>query len=109
MAISLAEDNEGTRGERIKLRPAVVEHLRRLPGFRPVIFPEDHNKRTRWTEFARLREADGIKLSCNQDPNYTRCSHVHGFHDLRRALATMNADKLILARCKRTCGTRTSR
>jgi integrase len=33
-------------------------------------------------------------LSCTDDHKLTRYCHVYGFHDLRRAFATMNADKL---------------
>jgi integrase len=94
-AISLAEDNKGKRDELVKLHPVVVEHLRRIEGaFRPVVFPWNHNERTLYTEFAKVQEAAGIHLPCDTEHKHTRFCHVYGFHDLRRAFATMNADKL---------------
>jgi integrase len=45
--------------------------------------------------FAELcQEAARIKLSCQGDHKHTRYCHVYGFHDSRRAFATMNADRL---------------
>ena len=58
------EDNKGKRDEQVKLHPAVVEHLRELAGFGPVVFPWNHNRRTLDTEFARIQEAAGINLPC---------------------------------------------
>lgn len=72
----------------------MVEHLRRLAGFGPVVFPWNHNRRTLYTEFARVQEAAGIKLPCPKAHTHTRHCYLYGFHDLRRAFATMNADKL---------------
>jgi integrase len=93
-AVTLAEDNKPKRDARVKLHPAVVEHLRRLAGFDVVVFPWNHNRRTLDTEWARIQEAAGIKLPCPKNHQHTRYCHVYGFHDLRRAFATMNADKL---------------
>jgi integrase len=93
-AVSLAEDNKGKRDERVKLHPVVIDHLRRLAGFGPVVFPWNHNGRTLYTAFARIQEAAGINLPCPKGHTHTRYCHVYGFHDLRRAFATMNADKL---------------
>jgi integrase len=93
-AVSLAEDNKGKRDERVKLHPVVVEHLRRLAGFTPTVFSWSHNTRTLYTELARIQEAAGVKLPCARNHTHTRYCHVYGFHDLRRAFATMNADKL---------------
>jgi integrase len=93
-AITRGEDNKGKRDEKIKLHPVVVEHLKRLAGFDPHVFPWDHNHRTLYSEFARIQEAAGIKLPCHKEHEHTRFCYVYGFHDLRRAFATMNADKL---------------
>jgi integrase len=93
-AVSLAEDNKGKRDERVKLHPVVVDHLKRLAGFTPTVFPWNANRRELYVEFARLQEAAGIKLPCARQHKHTRYCHVYGFHDLRRAFATMNADKL---------------
>jgi integrase len=93
-AVTRAEDNKGRRDERVKLHPVVVDHLRKLAGFDPLVFPWNHNERTLWSEFARIQEAAGVRLECPADHKHTRYCHVYGFHDLRRAFATMNADKL---------------
>ncbi len=93
-AITRAEDNKGKRDERVNLHAVVVEHLRKLPGFSPTVFPWNHNVRTLYTEFARIQEAAGIHLPCHKEHEHTRFCHTYGFHDLRRAFATMNADRL---------------
>jgi integrase len=93
-AVTRAEDNKGKRDERIKLHPVVLEHLKRVAGFDVRVFPWNLNRRTLQTEFARIQEAAGIKLPCPANHEHTRYCFVHGFHDLRRAFATMNADKL---------------
>jgi integrase len=41
-----------------------------------------------------VQEAAEIELPCDADHEHTRFCHAYGFHDLRRAFATMNADKL---------------
>jgi integrase len=41
--------------------------------------------------FAVIQEAAGIHLDCADEHKHTRFCHVYGFHDLRRAFATMNA------------------
>jgi integrase len=88
----------------VKLHPVVVEHLIRLASFSPLVFPWNHNERTQYDEFARVQEAavvvgaDGeerpLHLPCRENHEHNRHCHVYGFHDLRRAFATMNADKL---------------
>jgi integrase len=93
-AITRAEDNKGNREERVKLHPVVIDHLRQLPVFSPVVFPWNHHRRTLDDEFHRIQEAAGIHLPCRRNHQHTPACHVYGFHDLRRAFATMNADKL---------------
>jgi integrase len=93
-AVSLAEDNKGKRDELVTLHPSVVDHLRRLAGFGPVVFPWNHNRRTLDEEFLRVQQAAGIKLPCPKTHKHTDHCHAYSFHDLRRAFATMNADKL---------------
>jgi integrase len=94
IAISRAENNKGKRDERVKLHPVVVEHLRKLAGFSPVMFPWPHNQRTLYSKFWRIQKAAGINLPCAEKHEHTPACHYYGFHDLRRAFATMNADKL---------------
>jgi integrase len=93
-AVSLAEDNKGKRAERVGLHPVVVEHLKRLPGFGPTVFPWGHNRRTLDTEFHRVQRAAGVNLPCPRGHEHTEACHAYGFHDLRRAFATQNAARL---------------
>ena len=58
------------------------------------MFPWNHDQRTPHTKFAEIQEAAGVHLACHGEHEHTRYCHVYGFHDLRRAFATMNADKL---------------
>jgi integrase len=88
------DDNKGERDERMSLHPIVVEHLHKLPGFRPVVFPWNHNPRTLYTEFAGIQEAAGIRLPCTEAHEHTPACYLYGSDDSRRAFATMNADKL---------------
>jgi integrase len=93
-AITRAASNKGKRDDRVKLHPVVVEHLTRLKGFDPRVFPWNRDRKPLHDEFARIQEAAGIHLPCQEKHQHTRFCHVYGFHDLRRAFATMNADKL---------------
>ncbi|HKI30938.1 MAG TPA: hypothetical protein VKA46_03660 [Gemmataceae bacterium] len=56
------------------------------------MFPWPHHRRTLDEEWADLQQAAGINLPCRREHEHTRHCHVYGFHDLRRAFATMNAD-----------------
>jgi integrase len=93
-AITRWQDNKGKRDERVKLHPVVVEHLRRLPGFDPCVFPWKANSRALYVQFAAIQGTAGIKLPCRGNHEHTDFCHVYGFHDLRRAFASMNAEKL---------------
>lgn len=85
-AMTRAEDNKGGRDERIKLHPVVISHLQRLAGFGPLYFPWEHDNRTLYVEFGRIQAAAEVKPAGGKKQ--------YGFHDLRRAFATMNADRL---------------
>lgn len=93
-AITRAEDNKGKRDELLKLHEVVVEHLKRLPGIGLLVFPWDQDKSMLYKEFATIQEKAKIKLGCAKKHEHTRFCHVYGFHDLRRAFATMNATRL---------------
>jgi integrase len=95
-ALSLAEHNKGKRDELAKLHTVVVDHLRRLwvPSSSPTVFPWQYNHRTLWVQFARIQKAAKIDLPCPASHKHTAACHLYGFHDLRRAFATMNADQL---------------
>jgi integrase len=84
-ALSRAEDNKGKRDQKVSLHPVVIEHLRRLPGFDSVFFPWNNARRLLFEEFARIQGKAKLRPAGKD---------TYGFHDLRRAFATMNADRL---------------
>lgn len=87
------EDNKGGRDERVPLHPVVVEHLRKIVDFTPLVFTWP-DKRRLWEDFATIQDAAEIDLPCREKHEHTDACHRYGFHDLRRAFATMNADRL---------------
>ena len=93
-AITRHDDNKGNRDERVPLHRAVVEHLRKVVDFGPLVFPWPKGRRSIWKEFAQIQAAAGIDLPCSEKHEHTEACHRYGFHDLRRAFATMNADRL---------------
>jgi integrase len=64
----------------------VIEHLKKLAGFAPVYFPWNYRRATIFTEFGKIQAAAGVKPPAGR-------AH-YAFHDLRRAFATTNADRL---------------
>lgn len=85
-ALSRHGDNKGKRDQKIPLHPLVVEHLAKLANFTPRVFPWPYARRALYSEFNALQTAAGIKPDAPK-PHY-------GFHDLRRAFATMNAENM---------------
>jgi integrase len=85
-ALSRAADNKGKRDQLTPLHPIVVDHLRRLKSFGPLVFPWNHSHRALFLEFIDLQRQAQAK-AIGPKGHY-------GFHDLRRAFATMNAGKL---------------
>jgi integrase len=85
-ALSRASDNKGKRDQMVPLHPLVVEHLRKLVSFDPCLFPWHHRPAKVFDEFHRIQEAAEVRPAGRQRP--------YGFHDLRRAFATMNADRM---------------
>lgn len=84
-ALSRAADNKGKRDQLTPLHPVIVDHLRRLASFSPVVFPWQHCRRGLFEEFQALQAAAKVRPVGK--------SH-YGFHDFRRAFATMNAATL---------------
>jgi integrase len=82
-ALTRWEDNKGRRDALVPLHPVVVDHLRRVVDFGRLVFLWPHHRRTLWEEFHRIQQAAGIGPDA-----------VYGFHDLRRAFASMNAARL---------------
>lgn len=93
-AITRHGDNKGKRDERVRLHPLIVEHLRRLPHFDALVFPWPHGRKDLWRAFHAIQRAAEIKLECHESHKHTESCEVYGFHDLRRAFATENAENL---------------
>jgi integrase len=89
-----ATETKGKRPVRITLEPVVVDHLRKLQGFTERLFHIDQDKRFLYCEFAKIQDAAGIHLECDEDHQHTDACHQYGFHDLRRGFATENAMEL---------------
>lgn len=92
--ITRAKDNKGKRDERIPLHPVVIEHLKSLAGNSRLVFRWDRDYTLLWNEFKRIQKKAGIKLACPEDHKHTPSCDVYGFHDLRRAFATVNAPRM---------------
>jgi integrase len=93
-AVTRHGDNKGKRDERVPLHSVVIEHLRKLVDLGPLVFPWSHGRTMLYKEFNRIQDAAGINLPCPEKHEHTDACHRYGFHDLRRAFATMNADRL---------------
>ena len=93
-ALTRHADNKGGRDDVAPLHPVVVDHLRKIIDFGPMVFSWPHHERTLWADFARIQEAAGIHLPCHEKHDHTPGCHRYGFHDLRRAFATVNAETM---------------
>jgi len=85
-AVTRAADNKAGRDEAVTLHPIVVERLRAIPSFGPTVFPWNSSERELYTQFEMIQKAAGVRPPPGKS-HYT-------FHDLRRAFATMNVDRL---------------
>lgn len=59
-----------------------------------LVFRWGHDERTLWEELGRIQREAGIHLPCPDKRKHTESCHVYGFHDFRRAFATVNAPRL---------------
>lgn len=85
IATSRATDNKGKRDQAIALHPLVVEHLAKLDRTGATVFGASWGRRMLWVWFASLQKMAGV-IGDGDEP--------YGFHDLRRAFATLNADRM---------------
>lgn len=102
VAVARAENTKGRRDERVNLHPVVTEHLPGIMvGEGSLVFEWPHDRTTLQKQFGRIQRKAGIRLPCRHEHVHTPACHVYGFHDLRRAFATVNADRLSLLGLKR--------
>lgn len=80
-ALIRGERAKGRADAMVKLHPVVVEHLRRLPGFTPTVFPWPHYERKLWEAWTEIQTAAGVEKS-------------YGFHAIRKACGTLNAPRV---------------
>lgn len=76
------------------MHPVVVEHLRKIIDFGSLVFPWNYNRKILWEEFRKIQESAGVTLPCPEKHVHTPACRTYGFHDLRRAFATVNAPTL---------------
>jgi integrase len=85
-----ATDTKQKRTHVAQIPAVVVEKLKVIRRFSPVVFPWPHGKSTLYHDFFRIQKAAGIKLHCDGDHECTTACQFYGFHDFRRSFATFN-------------------
>ena len=58
------------------------------------MFPWAKSRKALYVQFHRIQKAAGIHLPCGRDHEHTPSCHLYGFHDERRAFATLNAGQM---------------
>lgn len=84
--LSRAEHNKGKRDQLVPLHPLVIEHLRKLRSFSPLVFPWPSNMRVLYDHFHVLQKSAEVRNPLD--------GGFYGFHDFRRAFATLNAGNM---------------
>ncbi len=94
--LTRASNNKGKRDAMDYLPQAALDRVREVVGFEPVVFAWPYNRRTLDVEFHKIQAAAGIHLPCPDAERHecTNSCHYYGFHALRRAYATLNADSM---------------
>ncbi|QDV74803.1 tyrosine-type recombinase/integrase [Botrimarina mediterranea] len=97
-AFLAAESTKGRRDARADLHPVVIDHLRTVLSFDPLVFPWQESPRRLWADFAKLKEAAGVEFK-------------GAFHRLRFGFANANVDHVpadVLQRMMRHRGASTT-
>jgi integrase len=96
--ITRYQNNKGGRDDVDFLPEATLAHLRGIRSLHAEVFPWPHDRRTFDVQFHRIQEEAGIHLDCiiGRPHTCTDSCHTYGMHDLRRAYATENCDRLPL-------------
>lgn len=76
-----ADSTKGRRTARVELHPVVVEHLRAIVEFQPLVFDWPHHERTLWDDFTALKAAAGVEFP-------------GAFHRFRFGFANANVDHI---------------
>jgi len=98
-AVTRHADNKGGRDEVVNLHPVLVGYLKPLQSFDSRVFPWEKSHRGLYDQFGKIQDAAGIWFPCPDasDPKHGDCTgacHRYGFHDERRAFATLNAENM---------------
>jgi hypothetical protein len=80
----------------VPIHRTVIEHLKKLPVADDTVFGCNGAKEDSvlYRQFWRIQKTGGIRLPCDRQHKHTDACHAYGFHDLRRAFATLNADRM---------------
>ncbi len=89
-----AGDNKGGRDDCDYLQPASLQHVTKLRHFEAKVFHWPYGRRLLYEVFHAIQREAGIHLACPRSGEHqcTDACHVYGFHALRRAYATFNAE-----------------
>jgi len=90
--LNAARQTKRKRDHRACVPEVVIDKLRRIKRFSPMVFPWSYGESTLYRHFFRIQTAAGIKLTCTGEHEHTDACHFYGFHDFRRSFATLNEE-----------------
>jgi len=89
-----APNTKAKRADRVPIHPVLVEHLASLKDFNRMMFNWPYSDRYLYTQWYAIQKEAGINLPCDEEHEHSETCHFYGFHSLKRACATLNADLL---------------